>query len=181
MKNKVLKILASAFIVVNLMMMIRAQLPSNAPVINYVYKPVTFVQNYFSLWRGWSMFAPNPLRTNQYVDAKVTFADGTSIIWNFPNASETNVLKRYLFSERYRKYSSDALRLDSKKFLWEDSTKYIVRKLAVTHAGKQPLSITLRRRWEHIPKWNKSFREHGRVLDTKKFRTYEYYTYKVAQ
>jgi hypothetical protein len=180
MKNKLLKLMASIFIVINLMMMIRAQLPSDAPVINYAYTPVTVIQNYLSMWRGWSMFAPNPLRTNQYVDAKVHFKDGTSMIWNFPNIEEKSLLKRYFFSERYRKYSSDALRLTNKKHLWEDGAKYIVRKLSKSHSDKSPISVTLRRRWEHIPKWNKEFRMHGQELNRDNFKTYEYYTYKVS-
>lgn len=165
----------------NLMMMLRAQLHESSPVINFVYKPVTYVQNYFSMWRGWSMFAPNPLRINAYIDAKVVFEDGSTLIWDFPRPKDDNLVDRYLFGERYRKYMTDGLRLENKRFLWEDAAKFILRKIAPTQLRKTPVSVTLRRRWEDLPHWNAKFIPHRTPVDHSKFKSFEFYTYKVGQ
>ncbi len=160
------------------MMMARAQFDSKSPLVNFIYTPVTFVQNYLSMWRGWEMFAPNPLRTNQYIDAKITFKDGESLIWNFPRPSQHSLLDRYMWGERYRKYTSDALRLDSKRFLWKDASIFVMKKVKEKYPQKRPIEVTLRRRWMDIPNWNKEFIPH-REIPKKEYNAYEYYTLKV--
>jgi len=175
---RVKKITINLFIVLNLLMMARAQFDKKSPLINFVYTPITFVQNYFSMWRGWEMFAPNPLRTNQYVDAKITFKDGEKIIRDFPRPSNNSLLARYMWGERYRKYTSDALRLDSKKFLWKDAAIFVMKSIKETHPNKQPIEVKLRRRWLDIPNWNKEFILHGE-LPKNEYKTYEYYTLQI--
>jgi hypothetical protein len=179
MKTKILRTLITLFIISNFMMMIRAQLHENSPVINFIYKPITFLQNYLSMWRGWSMFAPNPLRINAFIDAKITFQDGEELIWDFPKPAEDNLIERYVFGERYRKYMTDGLRLDNKAFLREDAAKFVLRKIAPEHYKKKPVSVTLRRRWQDIADWNVNFIPHRTPVDKSKFNTFEFYTYKV--
>jgi hypothetical protein len=174
------KILINIFIVMNLMMMLRAQLDAQAPVINFVYKPVTFVQNYLSMWRGWNMFSPNPLRTNQYIDAKIVYKDGNREIWDFPRPSSNDLFARYMWGERFRKYTSDALRLDTKSFLWEDGAKFVLKKIMEEPNAILPEKIILRRRWLPIPKWDKKFIPH-REAPKEHYNVFEYYTYEVGQ
>ena len=162
------------------MMMLRAQLDSKTPVINFVYKPATYIQNYFSMWRGWSMFAPNPLRMNAYIDAKIIFEDDGHYIFNFLNVSDENLVERYFYGERLRKYMVDGLRLDKNKFLWNDAAKYVLRKIAPTHFKRKPKKVILRRRWSNLPKMNEKFIPHRTKVDKSTFNTYEFYTYKVG-
>lgn len=171
-------IVISIFIIINFMMMIRAQIDDSAPITNFIYRPITFVQNYLSMWRGWNMFAPNPLRSNYYVDAKVSFADGSHYIWNFPNSSNISSFQKYLYAERFRKYSVDGLRLNSNSHLWPDAAKYVLRQMAKSHFRKVPLKVTLRRRWKDIPNWNDRFIKH-KELSNVPFNTYEFYTHEV--
>lgn len=159
------------------MMMFRAQIDNKSVLFTFIYTPVTHIQNYFSMWRGWSMFAPNPLRSNNFVDAVVKFQDGSNIIYNFQD--DDGLLQRYFFGERYRKYMTDALRLENKNFLWEDGAKFVLRKIAPIHFRKKPKTVTLRRRWQKIKDWNVEFIPHRTKLDKQKFYKYEYYTYKV--
>jgi hypothetical protein len=172
------KIAINLFIVLNLMMMARAQFDSKSPLINFIYKPVSFVQNYFSMWRGWQMFAPNPLRTNQYIDAKVTLENGKTIIWDFPRPSNSSLFERYMWGERFRKYTSDALRLDSKNYLWKDAGVFVIKKIKEKYPNKKVSEVTLRRRWLDIPNWNTSFIPH-RQIPKETYKTFEYYTLKV--
>ena len=179
MKQSFKKYLVTIFIIANLMMMIRAQLDQKSPVINYVYTPITFIQNYFSMWRGWSMFAPEPMRMNAYIDAIVTFEDETEYVYNFLNIEDESLYERYIYGERLRKYMTDGLRLDSKSYLWKDAAKFVLKKIATTHFKKKPVSVTLRRRWQPLTHWDLELVPHRTKVDKKVFNKYEYYTYEV--
>lgn len=163
----------------NLMMMIRAQLDQKSPVINFVYTPITFIQNYFSMWRGWSMFAPEPMRMNAYIDAIVTFEDETEYVYNFLSIEDESLYERYVYGERLRKYMTDGLRLDSKSYLWKDAAKFVLKKIATTHFKKKPASVTLRRRWLPLTHWDLALVPHRSKINKKAFNKYEYYTYEV--
>lgn len=180
MKEKFKKIFINTFIIMNLMMMLRAQLDSSAPLINFIYTPVTFVQNYLSMWRGWSMFAPNPLRSNTYIDAVVEFKDRTKITWEFPRSSQENLIERYLWGERYRKYAVDGLRLDKNSHLWPDAARFVLKKIAKDHFRKLPNRVTLRRNWTNIEDWKDKFIPH-KTQTKQQLKRFEFYTYEVNQ
>lgn len=175
------KLLVSLFIVMNFMMMIRAQLKDNSPVISFIYTPVTYIQNALSMWRGWSMFAPNPLRINGFLDAKIVYTDGSEMIWTFPRPQEGSLVQRYMYGERYRKYTMDGLRLDSKKFLWKDGARFVLRKTAKLHNGKRPEKVILRRRFKTIKNWNKKFVKHNMEIPKNEYNTYEFYTLRIKK
>lgn len=175
------KTLITIFIIVNMMMMIRAQLGKSSPVINFVYTPITHIQNYFSLWRGWSMFAPEPMRMNAYVDTVVTFENGSKLVYNFISLKNESLFDRYVFGERLRKYMTDGLRLDSKSYLWKDAAKFVIRKVSINHKDKKIVSVTLRRRWQPLTLWNLPLVPHRTKVNRREFNKYEYYTYEVDQ
>jgi hypothetical protein len=180
MISKLKLLVISIFIITNFMMMIRAQLPKNSRYINSIYTPITFIQNYLSLWRGWSMFAPDPLKINGFLDAKIIFKDGTDRIWTLPTPHKLNSIPRYLYGERFRKYNFEALRLDSKKHLWPDAAKFVLKKTKDIDKSKTPTKIILRRRWLKIPDWNTNFIKHRtKAPAPNRFKTYEFYTFKV--
>ena len=180
MKLVIKKNLINIFIILNIMMMIRAQLNQDAPVINFIYRPVTIIQNYFSMWRGWNMFAPNPLRANNFIDATVEFTDGSKITWEFPRTNQNDLWGRYLWGERYRKYAVDGLRLDQNSHLWPDAARFVLKKIAQTHFRKIPTKVTLRRNWSNIPDWNEQFIPH-KMQQNNNYQKFEFYTYEVVQ
>ena len=86
-----------------------------------------FIRPYM-LWSGlfqaWDMFAPNPMKLNSYVEAEVSFRDGSRRIWSFPRMNEIGYVDRY-FKERYRKFANEYLRMDVHSALWPDAARYI--------------------------------------------------------
>jgi hypothetical protein len=180
MKERFKKHFINTFIIMNLMMMLRAQLDSSAPLINFIYTPVTFVQNYFSMWRGWNMFAPNPLRSNNFIDAVVAFEDGSTLEWKFPRTGQDDLIGRYIWGERYRKYAVDGLRLDKNSHLWPDAARFVLKNIAKDNFRKIPTKVTLRRNWRNIDDWSNKFIAH-KSIDNRPFKQYEFYTYKVAK
>ncbi|HRF59027.1 MAG TPA: hypothetical protein PLH94_03825 [Fimbriimonadaceae bacterium] len=54
-------------------------------------------------WQSWDMFAPNPANTDVWVDAKITFRDGTERLYPYPRMKSLSIPVKY-FKERYRKF-----------------------------------------------------------------------------
>src|SRR5688500_9758287 len=58
------------------------------------------------LWQAWNMFAPNPAMANVYLEAEVTFRDGSRTTWKFPRMEQLGYWERYR-KERYRKWANE--------------------------------------------------------------------------
>lgn len=67
------------------------------------FNPVRYTMNGSGLWQYWDMFAPDPFSVEHYVDAEVTYADGSTRQITLHRQSQTPLFTRYL-TERYRKY-----------------------------------------------------------------------------
>jgi len=173
---KLIKIISiNLFIVINLLMMIRAQIDDKKPLAKLIYKPITPIQNYFSVWRGWQMFAPNPLRTNSFVFANVFTKNGV-FKYEFTGPQNGTTLERFLIGERFRKYIVEGVRKDKNSHLWEDCALYVKRKYERMYPDKKVLKINLYRKWYDIPKWNQMFIPHK--SDSRiNFKEYKFYTY----
>jgi hypothetical protein len=177
MYKKIQKILINVFIIFNLMLMLRAQINDTKPMAKFFYTPANHVQNYFSMWRGWKMFAPNPLRTNSWVEARVV-VDGEDLKYSFPGPQSGSIEERYLIGERFRKYIVEGVRLDKNKHLWEDAARYVLNKYLAEFPDSKVEEIRLIRKWREIPKWDHMFIDHGTKSNIK-FSYFTFYTYKV--
>lgn len=79
------------------------------------------------MWQGWNMFAPNPLRSDTYIFARLYFKDGSFITKNVEMDLEDNFLK--VFREvRWTKWAKDNVRQEDYKSLWEPALRYMVAK-----------------------------------------------------
>jgi hypothetical protein len=56
-------------------------------------------------WQTWDMFGNSPL-SNNYLEAEVTFADGSRATWPFPRVERLPYFQRYR-AERYRKWATE--------------------------------------------------------------------------
>jgi hypothetical protein len=103
----------------------------------------------YMLWSGlfqrWDMFAPDPLKVNSYVEARVTFGDGHSVTWSFPRMDQLGLVDRY-FQERYRKYATEYLAANAG--LWGDAARRIA--WLNNQGPSRPAVVILIRRWSEI-------------------------------
>src|SRR3712207_1254298 len=60
------------------------------------------------LWQSWDMFAPNPAMANVYLEAEVTFADGSRTTWRLQRMEQLSYWQRFR-KERYRKWGNERL------------------------------------------------------------------------
>lgn len=171
------KIVVSLFILLNFFIMARVHFPLDKTFFAKVYRPIDSYLSFFSIYQDWLMFAPNPGRLNVFVTAKVEFDDGTMDVFTFPRSSELNIVEKYIYGEKYRKFISEGLRKDDHSFMWEDAAKFALRKLRESNFHKVPLRVHLTRHWDEIPDLNKEFRPHGHK--SKKYESYKFYTYEV--
>ncbi len=66
-----------------------------APVVRPYMMGTAFAQS-------WNMFAPNPDKTDVYLEARITYADGEKRAWFFPRMVHMGYVRRYQ-EERWRK------------------------------------------------------------------------------
>ncbi|HLK68172.1 MAG TPA: DUF5819 family protein [Bryobacteraceae bacterium] len=109
-----------------------------------------YVGPYFSLLglhQEWSLFAPDPIATNSYVDAEVLLRNGEMRVWNLPKLEGLGFQERYS-KARYRKFTNWLYR-DSYSYAWPDAARYIARQFKSSPV--RPLTVSLVRHWARIP------------------------------
>lgn len=106
-------------------------------------------------WQYWDMFAPNPSAWDGWVDAVVTFQDGTSLVFQYPRMKRLPPSQKYV-KERYRKFLERA-HAEEYQWLWPRFAQRIALE-AARATGKVPHSVSLRRHWKIVqppgrPQW----------------------------
>jgi hypothetical protein len=102
------------------------------------------------LRQGWTMFAPNPIRANVYVEAEVTFADGSRAVWAVPRMEQLGHLRRQQ-KERFRKWSTERLGMDrTNPALARAAARYAARQVGA-RPGNPPRRVDLVRYTRWIP------------------------------
>lgn len=171
------KIGANVFIIFVLMTMIKTHLPMDTRFFRAVFKPIEIVEASIGTNQTWFMFSPNPSRLDAYVIGEVEYEDGTKDTFDFYKGIGMSMLNKYLYGEKYRKFSSEHLRSDTKKFLWDDASKFVLWKLKEKNNYKIPKKVSLTRYWDEIPTWNKKFIKHREFRD--QYSSYVFYTKEV--
>lgn len=173
------KVIISIFIIFNFMCMVRIHLPVNTKFFSSIYMPVDHYLRFFSIFQDWLMFAPNPNRTNLEISATVEFEDGTQDVYHFPRPYELSFIGKYMYGEKYRKFTSEGVSRDSNKFMWKDTALFALRKMGETRFDKVPKSVHLYRHWEDIPLLSEDFRTHGTRAG--QMQRFKFYTHEVLK
>lgn len=171
------KVLISFFIIFNFLTMIRIFVPLDKKFFGLIYKPVDAYLSFFSIYQDWMMFAPDPARVNSYIGAEVEFEDGTKEKYAFPGAGKLNIIEKYFHGEKFRKITSEGIRKNENSFMWQDTAKFVLRKMRNKNFEKIPLKVHLIRYWDDIPPMTKEFRPHRSEVE--KYQEARFYTYEV--
>lgn len=119
-------------------------------------------------WQYWDMFAPDPAQTDIYLTAKVTYADGSSMIYHYPRMAELSIFWKYV-KERYRKFYERA-GSDQFQYLWPPTAQRIAF-ICDDRPGNPPVEVDLIRHWLQIYPPGKP--------QQKGYNTYTYFRYQV--
>jgi len=122
-------------------------LPINASLTGLLQK---WIGPYFAiigLRQEWSLFAPDPIAANSYVDAQVVLQNGDVRFWAFPRLAGLELQERYS-KARYRKFEGWIYR---KRFAyaWPDAARYVARQFK--DSANPPRTVRLVRHWARIP------------------------------
>jgi len=116
-------------------------MPFNTRLVYGVKPMIAPYMIWSGLAQGWNLFAPNPLAMNNRMEAQVTYRDGQTAIWRFPQPQDYGYIKRY-FLERPHKFSLDSLLNDKPGILRPDAARYIARENN-TKPNNPPVKIVL--------------------------------------
>lgn len=94
----------------------------------------------------WRLFAPNVHKTNSYLSAEVTLADGSTRHWQSPDFGERSWTTRLLQGQLPKLY--DNLRLDRNRAAWRPFAEWVAREVG---RGERVRSVRLERRFYEIP------------------------------
>lgn len=132
----------SAFIAVTLLTLLVIQLP-NSHVRQKTLRLAQPYANAVGLDQDWAVFAPDPRRVVIGVEARVTFADGSSRLWEPPRSN--SVIGPY-WDYRWMKYM-EIVRQDVRRQLWPDLAAYVARH---ERGSRRPVRVELTRRWYEL-------------------------------
>jgi hypothetical protein len=162
----------NAFILIHLAVIVSLSIPPFFPFMTAISRLTTAYAWRTGLYQNWSMFAPDPMHVNTFVQAEITYRDGQTRIWTFPQMYELGYAERYA-KERYRKYSNDNLRSESYAVLWPDAARYIARLNA--SPSNQPAVVKLLYNWATIP----PLPARGEAAQPEQFGRHLFFTYTV--
>ena len=75
--------------------------------------------------QSWSMFSPDPDHLDVYLEARITYANGKMLSWEFPRMAHLGYVKRYE-EERWRKMTEVATH-GGNHLLWPALARYAAR------------------------------------------------------
>lgn len=98
-------------------------------------------------WQYWNMFSPNPANTDVWLDAVVTYQDGTQMVFEYPSMQKLNVFERY-FKERFRKFVENT-HGDRFSYKWPVIAQAVAYQ-SYQGDGNLPVMVTLRRHFKTV-------------------------------
>ncbi len=113
-----------------------------------VNSPTRFYLESTGLWQYWDMFAPNPSNVDIWVDAVVTYKDGTQTVGVYPRIKNLPFFWKYI-KERYRKYLERSA-FDEDSWTWPDFAQRMAL-VSYKDPNNPPVHVQLRRHFRIVP------------------------------
>lgn len=121
------KVVIVLFVSVNAAIMFIDGFPDKSALGRTFLQKVAPYQGLVMLYQPWSMFAPNPLDTNAFIEADLEFTDGSVDQWQMPRPLNLTGIRKFLISDRYRIFGQESLLPNQNEQVWFDVSKYVTR------------------------------------------------------
>ena len=164
--QKIKYALICSFLAVNIVLIVTASLPDRSAVGDNILDVLAPYQTFFALDQMWSMFAPNPASVNAYLDAEVTFKDGSKEHWTFPRPSKMPSLEKLLGGERFRKYSQENLVPMEKPEVWFDMSRFVaneIQQIENSARHREVADLQFYRHYNFVAPPKEKFIPHGQM------------------
>jgi len=145
--NRWARLLVTLFIAFHLASITLWVLPVNASLTGFLRKSIGPYFSLMGLRQEWSLFAPDPIASNSYVDAQVILENGDSRTWTFPQLEGLDFRERYS-KARYRKFTGWLYRKNF-EYAWPDTARYVASQFKGSSSA--PRTVKLIRHWSRIP------------------------------
>ncbi|WP_413570522.1 hypothetical protein ACLWBD_08085 [Bdellovibrio sp. HCB117] len=132
-----IKAVVLTFFFVNVGIMVADGLPDRSALGTKFIQTIERYQAFGMLYQPWSMFAPNPMNTNAYVEADIKFTDGSTAVWKMPRPTIVNGARKVLTADRYRIVGQETLLPNENELVWFDISKYVLREIATIESKGQ--------------------------------------------
>lgn len=119
------------------------------PVRDAIGTQLVMVWHLLGLGQGWSVFAPNLRRYNPHTTATITFADGSTTLYEFPRMEKMSLVARFC-KEKWRKFDVDNMPWSTAYMYHEDTARYVARQVNNDPANP-PLQVALTVHWADVP------------------------------
>src|SRR5579862_7446895 len=110
----------------------------------YISDPIQLYLFTTGTWQYWDMFAPNPANMDWWMDAVVTYRDGSKKVYQYPRMYLLSLPEKYV-KERYRKFFERA-HVDDYQYLFPPVAQRIAL-LNYNDPRNPPVKVALRRHW----------------------------------
>lgn len=100
------------------------------------------------MWQFWDMFAPDPMRSDTYVEGVIQFQDGSIKTVEFPRMAKLPLAQRYV-KERFRKYIERGNNPDY-QYLWPAIAQWLAAQ-SFTDPNNPPVAVNLQRQTRIVP------------------------------
>ncbi|SPF35684.1 conserved exported hypothetical protein [Candidatus Sulfopaludibacter sp. SbA4] len=147
MQQRLARLLLTLFIAFHVVAITLWVLPLNKSLTGFLHRWIGPYFSFTGLRQEWSLFAPDPLAADSYIDAHVVLQNGDLRIWDFPRLEGLDFKQRYS-KARYRKFEGWLYRKNF-AYAWPDTARYVARQFKAS--GVPPSTVTLVRHWARIP------------------------------
>lgn len=159
-KERITKIITSTkktvilvFFTLNVSIMVVAGFPDQSALGMKFLDAVGKYQALVMLYQPWAMFAPNPMNTTVFIEADLTFEDGSTSVWKMPRAQDIKGIRKVLTADRYRILGQETLLPNQNDLVWFDLSRYITREVLNSEAkesGRILKGITFKRFYSRV-------------------------------
>lgn len=126
------RIAISALVVLVIGLEVATHLPPSA-LDRAIEAPADKAVRVLGIEQSWAVFAPDPRTTSLRLEARVTFADGSTTTWTVPTGPRGGANLRYY---RWRKWLERA-RADAYRSIWRPTAEWIA---SIHEGGPSPVS-----------------------------------------
>ncbi|WP_413560228.1 hypothetical protein [Bdellovibrio sp. HCB209] len=154
----------SVFVAIHLMWIFTASFPDRSELGRRILNTFGEYFDFVGLEQPWSMFAPNPMSLNSYVEVDIHFKDGSKEKWSLPRPTQMQGADKVIGGDRYRKFTQEYLMPEKNEDIWFDVARYVTRQVSkVEAAGKHREIERLQffRYYNYVEDPKKVFVKHG--------------------
>lgn len=166
------------FIALHLAIIFTSSFPDRNKLSDLIQDKLSLYVDYTGLEQRWTMFAPNPTSLNAYVEAEISFEDGSMDTWIFPRPTKMTFWEIILGGDRYCTIAERYLKYERHAEIWSDVASYVENTIARLEADgkkREIKKIQFYRYHNYVENPEKVFILHGEKAPYEKEATYYFY------